>query len=238
MASVGLAFIAGATRTRVRTDGLIPLFFSALVGYLGYNALVFVGLTMAPAADAALIVPTTISVLTAIAATFVGERLTATKVIGFALASVGAALVIAAGQNGAGLSASRLVGDVLLLGGAICWAIYTVLGTITLHSRSPLGVVTVAAPIGAALLLPFGLLEEGYRDVGTWSAHVWADAAYLALVVTVGSFTLFYWVVTRMERVERVLPRCPRTSCRCSLSPWRSFSSASGRSLFSWPEAW
>jgi drug/metabolite transporter (DMT)-like permease len=198
MASVALAFIAGATRTRVRSDGLIPLFFSALVGYLGYNGLVFVGLTMAPASDAALIVPTTIPVLTAIAATFVGERLTAVKVIGFVLASAGAVLVIAAGQNGAGVSASRLVGDLLLLGGAICWAIYTVLGTITLRSRSPLAVVTVAAPIGAALLLPFGLFEEGYRDLGTWSTQVWADAAYLALVVTVGSFTLFYWVVARV----------------------------------------
>lgn len=197
VASIALGVVAAATRTRVETGRLGPVVFSALFGYLGYNAFVFVGLTMAPASDAALIVPTTIPVLTAVAASFVGERLSATKLSGFALASIGAALVMAAGQDG-DASARRLQGDVLMLAGAVCWAIYTVLGTITLRTRSPLAVVTIATPIGAALLLPLGLFEQGYRDVPSWSAAVWLELLYLALVVTVGSFTLFYWVVRRV----------------------------------------
>jgi len=198
IATVALAAIALATRTRMVSGGLMPIVLSAVFGYLGYNAFVFVGLTMAPASDAALIVPTTIPVLTAITASFVGERLSSTKIAGFILASLGAALVIAAGQNGGEVLGRRLIGDVLMLAGAVCWAIYTTLGTVTLRSRSPLAVVTLATPIGALLLLPFGFLEQGYRDVGSWSAGVWVDALYLALVVTVGSFTLFYWVVRRV----------------------------------------
>jgi drug/metabolite transporter (DMT)-like permease len=198
IAALALAVIALVTRTRIRSGGLVPIVLSAVFGYLGYNAFVFVGLTMAPASDAALIVPTTIPVLTAIAASFVGERLSATKIAGFILASVGAALVIAAGQNGAEVSARRLLGDVLMLAGAVCWATYTALGTITLRTRSPLAVVTLATPIGALLLLPFGFLEQGYRDIGGWSAGIWIDALYLALIVTVGSFTLFYWMVRRV----------------------------------------
>ena len=198
IATVALAAIALATRTRMASGGLLPIVLSAVFGYLGYNAFVFVGLTMAPASDAALIVPTTIPVLTAIAASFVGERLNSTKIAGFILASLGAALVIAAGQNGGEVSGRRLIGDVLMLAGAVCWAIYTTLGTVTLRRRSPLAVVTLATPIGALLLLPFGFLEQGYRDVGSWSAGVWVDALYLALVVTVGSFTLFYWMVRRV----------------------------------------
>ena len=198
IASGALAIIVVATRTRIRRDALGPVVLSAIFGYLGYNGFVFVGLTMAPASDAALIVPTTIPVLTAIAAAFFGERVTTTKVAGFALASIGAALVIAAGQTGGEVSSQRLLGDVLLLVGAVCWSIYTVLGTITLRTRSPIEVVALAAAIGALLLLPFGFLEQGYRDVPTWSAGVWADVLFLALVVTVGSFTLFYWVVRRV----------------------------------------
>jgi drug/metabolite transporter (DMT)-like permease len=197
IATVALAAIALATRTRMSSGGLMPIVLSAVFGYLGYNAFVFVGLTMAPASDAALIVPTTIPVLTAIAASFVGERLSSTKIAGFILASLGAALVIAAGQNGGEVSGRRLIGDVLMLAGAVCWAIYTTLGTVTLRSRSPLAVVTLATPIGALLLLPFGFLEQGYRDLGSWNAGVWLDTLYLALV-TVGSFTLFYWVVRRV----------------------------------------
>src|SRR2546426_7507689 len=198
IASGALAIIVVATRTRVRTDALGPVVLSAIFGYLGYSAFVFFGLTMARASDAALIVRTTIPVLTAIAASFFGERVTATKVAGFALASVGAALVIAAGQTGGEVSSRRLLGDVLMLAGAVCWSIYTALGTITLRTRSPIEVVALAAPIGALLLLPFGFLERGYRDVPTWSAGVWADVLFLALVVTVGSFTLFYWMVRRV----------------------------------------
>ena len=198
IAAVALATIALVTRTRIGSGGLVPIVLSAVFGYLGYNAFVFVGLTMAPASDAALIVPTTIPVLTAIAASFVGERLSSTKIAGFILASLGAALVIAAGQNGGEVSGGRLLGDLLMLAGAVCWAIYTTLGTVTLRRRSPLAVVTLATPIGALLLLPFGFLEQAYRDVGSWSTDVWVDALYLALVVTVGSFTLFYWMVRRV----------------------------------------
>jgi drug/metabolite transporter (DMT)-like permease len=198
IASAAVAIIAVATRTRIRTDALGVVALTAVFGYLGYNGFVFVGLTMAPASDAALIVPTTIPVLTAIGAAFLGERVTATKMAGFGLATVGAALVIAAGQSGGEVSSPRLLGDVFMLVGAVCWAIYTVLGTITLRTRSPIEVVALAVPIGALLLLPFGFLEQGYRDVPSWSAGVWADALYLALVVTVGSFTLFYWVVRRV----------------------------------------
>src|SRR5437762_13213284 len=53
--------------------------------------------SLAPASDGALIVPTMTPVITAVLATFVGERLTGRRVAGFALGSLGAALVILAG---------------------------------------------------------------------------------------------------------------------------------------------
>jgi len=198
IAAIAVAAIAIATRTSIDLGGIGPIALSALFGYVLYNAFVFVGLTMAPASDGALIVPTTIPVLTAVLATLVGERLTPAKVVGFALASCGAALVIATGQSGGNLSVSRLQGDLLMLSGAVCWACYTVLGTITLRERSPLAVVTLAMPIGAALLLPLGLIEHGYRDVASWSTGVWLDILYLALIASVASFTAFYWIVRRV----------------------------------------
>jgi drug/metabolite transporter (DMT)-like permease len=198
IATLVLAMIAAVTRTRLRGGELWPVVLAGVFGYFGYNALVFVGLTLAPASDGALIVPTLIPVLTAIAASLIGERITGLKLAGFALASLGAALVILAGQTGDEISSRRLLGDVLMLGGALCWAIYTVLGTIALRTRSPIAVVTIAAPIGAALLLPLGLLEKGYADVPGWSIGVWLNVLYLALAVSVASFILFYWVVRRV----------------------------------------
>jgi drug/metabolite transporter (DMT)-like permease len=198
IAAVVLVAITVARRSELGRGKLWPVVLAGVFGYCAYNAFVFVGLTMAPASDGALIVPTTIPVLTALAASVVGERLTATKVAGFALASVGAAIVIAAGQTGGEVSSRRLVGDLLMLAGAGCWAIYTVLGTIALRTRSPLAIVTIAAPIGALCLFPLGFFEKGYSDVVSWSLPVWLNVLYLALVGTVASFTLFYWVVSRV----------------------------------------
>jgi len=198
IAAIVLAGIAIVTRTDLGRGGLRPVIIAGAFGYCGYNAFVFVGLTMAPASDGALIVPTLIPVLTALAASFVGERLTATRLVGFAIASAGAALVIAAGQTGDELSSRRLVGDVLMLLGACCWAVYTVLGTIALRTRSPLAVVTIAAPVGAALLFPLGFFEKGFADVSGWSSGVWLNVLYLALAGSVASFILFYWLVRRV----------------------------------------
>jgi drug/metabolite transporter (DMT)-like permease len=198
IAAVVLAAIAIAARTDLGRGSLWAVVLAGVFGYFAYNAFVFVGLTMAPASDGALIVPTLIPVLTALAASFVGERLTATKLAGFALASIGAALVIVSGQTGDEVSSRRLVGDLLMLLGAMCWAVYTVLGTIALRGRSPLAIVTIAAPIGAALLLPLGFFEKGYSDVGSWSTGVWLNVLYLALAGSVASFIVFYWVVRRV----------------------------------------
>jgi len=120
------------------------------------------------------------------------------KVTGFAVASIGVALVIVAGQTAEEISSRRLIGDVLMVLGAICWATYTVLGTIAMRTRSPLAVVTIAAPIGALCLIPLGFLENGYADIPGWSAAVWLNVLYLALIGSVASFILFYWVVRRV----------------------------------------
>jgi drug/metabolite transporter (DMT)-like permease len=198
IAAVVLVVITLATRADLGRGGLWPVALAGVLGYCVYNAFVFVGLTMAPASDGALIVPTTIPVLTALAATFVGERLTPMKVTGFAVASIGVALVIVAGQTAEEISSRRLIGDVLMVLGAICWATYTVLGTIAMRTRSPLAVVTIAAPIGALCLIPLGFLENGYADITGWSAGVWLNVLYLALIGSVASFILFYWVVRRV----------------------------------------
>ena len=198
IAALVLIAIALVARTDFGRGSLWPVALAGFLGYSAYNAFVFVGLTMAPASDGALIVPTLIPVLTALAATFIGERLTATKIGGFALASFGVALVIAAGQTDDEVSSRRLVGDLLMVLGPVCWAAYTVLGTVAMRTRSPLAVVTIAAPVGALCLLPLGFLEKGYADVPAWSLSVWLNVLYLGLIGSVASFILFYWVVRRV----------------------------------------
>jgi len=172
------------------------LLVAGFFGIFAYNALVFFALTIAPASDGALIVPTLNPVFTVLFATFIGERLTANKLLGLAIASVGAFLVIAA-ATGLTFSGERLGGDVLLLGGAAVWSVYATLGAITTRHGSPLGVTAVASLVGAAMLAPLGFLEKGYADVPSWPPSAWLDVGYLAIFATIVGFVLFYWAVRR-----------------------------------------
>ncbi len=199
-ALVGLVLLAVCLVLRIplgRKD-LGAVVLAAALGIFLYNALVFVALTMAPASDGALIVPTSIPVLTAVAALTIGERMTGTKAAGFAVATIGGALVIVGAQTaGGGFSVQRLLADLMALGGAACWAAYGVAGHVAMRDRSPIALVALTSIIGAAMLFPLGLSEHAYRDVPAWPLSAWALLAYLVVFATIVGFVLFQWSVRR-----------------------------------------
>src|SRR5216683_3300645 len=112
IASGVLLVACAVTRAPIPVRRWRPIAAAAACGVLGFNTLAFVGLSSTPASDSALIIPTTIPMATAIFATLIHERLTSRKLLGFVIASIGAAFVIVGGQQGGGeASALRLRGD-------------------------------------------------------------------------------------------------------------------------------
>ncbi len=197
LAGVLMLAIARATGASLGLARWKLLIVAAFFGIFAYNALVFVGLTLGPASDGALIVPTLNPVLTVLFASVLGERLTRNKLAGVGVATLGAIVVVVSAQSGAELSSQRLLSDLMMLGGAACWSVYATIGAITTRTGSPLGVTAVACLAGAAMLFPFGFLEKGYQDVPMWPASAWLDIAYLVVFATIVGFVLFYWAVRR-----------------------------------------
>jgi drug/metabolite transporter (DMT)-like permease len=200
IASGVLLAACAITRTPIPLHRWRPIAAAAACGVLGFNTLAFVGLSRTPASDSALIIPTTIPMATAIFATLIHERLTSRKLFGFAVATVGAALVIAGGQQGEGGSESaaiRLGGDLMELGAATAWAASLTIGAVVLRRETVLGYVTFMVLIGTALLLPLGALSQAYRDVPTWGTEAWLAAGFLGVFSTSVAFVLFFWAVHR-----------------------------------------
>ncbi len=118
-------------RVRERSIGLprgeiVKFALLGVVGFGCYQILWTVALSSIPAGDSALLIATT-PVMTALLA--VALRVDApnpAKLIGALISFLGVALVIGAGQ-GLDLRVS-LGGDLLTLGAALCWAIYTTIG--------------------------------------------------------------------------------------------------------------
>lgn len=198
IASAVLVILAVATRTPLPLRRWRPVTAAAAFGFLGFNSLAFLGLRLTPASDSALIIPTTIPLATALLATFIREPLTSRKLAGFAVASFGAAVVIAGGQQAsADLSTSRLLGNLLELASAVSWGACLTISAIVLRTERVLGFLTMAALLGTAMVLPLGFLEYGYRDLPLWAADAWLAAAVLGLVSTVVAFLIFFWAVRR-----------------------------------------
>ena len=196
IASVLLVIVALVTRTPLPFRRWRPVSAAAAFGFFGFNALAFLGLRLTPASDSALIVPTTIPVATALLATLIRERLSSQKALGLAVASIGAAVVIAGGQQGgAEISTTRLLGDVLELASAVSWAACLTISASVVRTESVVGFVTMASLLGTAMLFPLGFLEQGYRDVPTWSADAWLAVAILSVISTVVAFLIFFWAV-------------------------------------------
>ena len=198
IASVVLLIACGVTRTPLPLARWRPITAAAAFGVVGFNSLAFVGLSLTPASDSALIIPTTIPLATALFATLIQERLTARRLVGFAIATIGAGLVIVGGQQGgAEASALRLRGDLMELGAAAAWGASLTIGALVVRKESVLGYVTLMVLIGTAMLLPLGAVSQGYRDVPSWTADTWLAAGFLGVCSTAIAFVLFLWAVQR-----------------------------------------
>jgi drug/metabolite transporter (DMT)-like permease len=140
------------------------------VGFGCYQVIWPVALKTIPAADSALLIATT-PVITALLAVAIGaEAAKSVKLVGALVSFVGVALVISAGQ-GVNLGVS-LIGDLLTLGAAACWALYTVFGADVLRRHSPLAATTWAIVAGTMFIAPFGLAELATADLGLFGPSV------------------------------------------------------------------
>jgi drug/metabolite transporter (DMT)-like permease len=142
---------------RLPRGDVVPILLLGVIGFGCYQILWPVALQTIPAGDSALLIAAT-PVMTALLAMATGaDSPNAVKVAGAFISLAGVALVIAAGQ-GLALGVS-LVGDLLTLLAAGCWAVYTVLGSNMLRRHSPLVTTAWAVLAGTLFIAPVGIAQ-------------------------------------------------------------------------------
>jgi drug/metabolite transporter (DMT)-like permease len=180
-----------------------------VIGFGCYQILWPVALQSIPAGDSALLIAAT-PVITALLAMATGaDTPNAIKLLGAFVAFVGVALVIGAGQ-GLDLSAS-LVGDVLTLIAAACWAIYTVFGSTILRRHSPLVTTAWAVGAGTLFLAPVGIAQLATVDVATVNPAVIIAILYSGtLAAGIANVVIFHAVKllgpTRVTALQFLVP--------------------------------
>jgi drug/metabolite transporter (DMT)-like permease len=199
IATVLLAAWAATRRTsygRPRLADLPLMLALGLTAVAGYNALFLYGLELAPATDGAIIVPGLAPVFTALLAwPVLSERLSGRAVAGLMLALAGLVLVV---EPAGGVDRDRLLGAALFVGGAVCWAVYSVLGRPATARFGVIKATMYGTATGTLLLIPLSAAEGGWSELAGADLESWLSIGYLAVFGTVLGFVLFYEGVRRI----------------------------------------
>lgn len=160
-------------------DALAILGLGAL-GFGVYQILWSIALQDIPAGDSALLIAAT-PVITALLAVLSGaDVLTRTKLTGSLVSFAGVGVIVASGPGIA--LGSEIVGDLLTIGAAVCWSVYTAFGAPILRRHSPLR-TTAWAMVGGSLVLavPGVFQADGVAWAGI-GAEAWAGLLFSAFI--------------------------------------------------------
>ena len=142
---------------RVERQDVWPLIGIALVGNVLYQIFFIIGVDYTYSANAAVMlgtIPVWVAVLSHL---FTEEKLTKYKTMGIGLAFVGILLIVTGSKQGISLASKTFLGDLIILGAAISWGVYTILAKKFLKKYPSTQFTGVMSIIGMVCLLLIGL---------------------------------------------------------------------------------
>ncbi len=186
---VPFAFRKPAQPGAWRPATLAVVFLLGLTGMFAYHVLFYYSLRYTSAGNSSLIISTDSLMTVLLAVVFLRERLTWRRGLGIALGFAGVVWVVSDGALTSLLSKGPNAGDLLALGAAFSWGVYSVLSKPVAHLFPAFDLSWLTYVVGAALLLPWLLAPGSLASLAAATPAAWASVAYMALLATgVGYF--------------------------------------------------
>ena len=156
-----------------------------IIGIFGFNAFFFLGMQYTSPLNGALIMGTN-PLVTALFAYFILKNpITKQQMLGISFALVGVILVLTQGALKIIQTLSISKGDLLILTGNLCWALYGVLGRKYLKGSSSMETTTYTMIVGSLCLVILTVFSPSPQPLShvTWSA--WGAILFMALFTSV-----------------------------------------------------
>ena len=193
VAAVALVIVARLAREAwPRGRDLAVLLALGLLGNGVYQLFFIAGISRTRAGTAALMLaagPAFTALLGRVRGT---ERIRPLGMMGIALSVGGVALVLFGNAQNAGEGGSSLVGALLVLCGALSWALYTVLLQPYTHRYGGLSLSAATMAGGALPLLLLGMADIARTEFSTVPLGAWGAVAYSGLLALVVAYFLWY----------------------------------------------
>lgn len=174
-------------------------FWISLTGVTLFNTFVYIAGHYSPAINLALIGTTSSPIMAIIlAAIFLKEKITLTKILGLILCICGILLLLSQGSINRLIAFRFSPGDWWILVGALWFAIYN-----TLVKRKPIGIspinfLFVTFTFGTILLFPFFIVEYSLVEPVDWNINVLLIILYLGLGTSVLAFLCWNAAIARI----------------------------------------
>ncbi|MEO2222695.1 DMT family transporter [Priestia megaterium] len=156
-----------------------------IIGIFGFNAFFFLGMQYTSPLNGALIMGTN-PLVTALFAYFILKNpITKQQMLGISFALLGVILVLTQGSLEIIQTLSISKGDLLILAGNLCWALYGVLGRKYLNGSSSMETTTYTMIVGSLCLVILTVFSPSPQPLShvTWSA--WGAILFMALFTSV-----------------------------------------------------
>ena len=166
-----------------------PLLVMGTVGIFGFNIGMFYGLQATSAINAALIGALNPAMIVVLAAWLHREPLGWQRLGGLLLGLAGVLVVVTRGSWQALRALQFSHGDLLLLAGGVCWAIYSVVPRLYVRGLGPLQMAGVSIVIGVLTMLLFAVIGV-HEALALPPLPAWPALAFMGVV---GAGLAYLW---------------------------------------------
>ena len=133
------------------------------------------------------------------------ERVHPAAWAGILFSFVGFYLVISHRFGTIEFSSLNVRGDLLIFGGNICWAVYTVFSKPLLERMSPLKLTTLTMVSGTVFFLPFCVKDISQIPYSAVSFKAWGSLFYSGLFALVICYLIWYASVQRVGNTKTAI---------------------------------
>jgi len=187
----------------------------AAAGHFLYQLCFLGSVARTSVANSSFIIGTSPVAVSLLAAAVGQERVSRFHWVGAAISLAGIYLLVGVG---AAVSRASLVGDILMLAGVCCWAVYAVGSWPLLARHSPIAITGYTMAIGTLMYVPFGLRDLARLDWGAVTPSAWAGLVFSAVFALFAAYIVWH---TSIQRIGNV-----RTSMYSNLIPVSALATA------------
>jgi drug/metabolite transporter (DMT)-like permease len=176
-----------------------------LIGNTAYQMLFIHGIDWTTASNSAIIIAITPVFIALLSSLLKHERVHPAAWAGILFSFLGFYLVISSRTGPFVLSSLGVRGDLLIFGGNICWAVYTVFSKPLLERMSPLKLTALTMVFGTIFFLPFSLKDIVHIPYRIVTLKAWSSLFYSGLFALVICYVIWYASVRRVGNTKTAI---------------------------------